>query len=142
MIAAFGVISALSDAASAQDEDSIANLRGLFWLRPGLAGILTLALLSLAGMPPAIGFIAKMYIFAAGIHTALWNLTGVMVASSIIGLFYYLNIILTMAMRPGPAPPHAIPFISRVVMATVGLPMLIFGIAPQPLIALLRAVFE
>jgi NADH-quinone oxidoreductase subunit N len=143
MIAAFGVIAALSNAASAQDEDSIADLRGLFWLRPGLAGILTLALLSLAGIPPAIGFIAKMYIFAAGIHTDLWNLTGVMVASSIIGLFYYLNIILTMAMRPGPQTQlHAIPFISRVVMATVGLPMLIFGIAPQPLISLLRTVFQ
>ena len=143
MIAAFGSIAALSDSAATEDDDTIANLRGLFWARPALAGVLTLALLSLAGIPPAIGFIAKMYVFAAGIHTALWNLTGVMVASSIIGLFYYLNIILTMAMRPGPqTPPHAIPFISRIVMATVGLPMLIFGIAPQPLIALLRAVFQ
>jgi NADH-quinone oxidoreductase subunit N len=143
MIAAFGAISALSKAASPQDEDSIANLRGLFWLRPSLAGILSLALLSLAGMPPAIGFIAKMYIFAAGIHTALWNLTGVMVASSIIGLFYYLNIILVMSMRPGPqTPPHTTPLISRITMATVSLPMLIFGIAPQPLITLLQAVFR
>jgi len=143
MIAAFGVISALSNAAAAQDDDAIANLRGLFWLRPGLAGILTLALLSLAGIPPAIGFIAKMYVFAAGIHTALWNLTGVMVASSIIGLFYYLNIILIMSVRPGPqTSPQAIPFLSRIAMATIGLPMLIFGIAPQPLITLLRAVFQ
>jgi len=143
MIAAFGVIAALSNATSLQDEDSIADLRGLFWQRPGLAGILTLALLSLAGIPPAIGFIAKMYVFAAGIHTALWNLTGVMVASSIIGLFYYLNIILTMAMRPGQqTPTPSIPLISRIAMAAVGLPMLIFGVAPQPLITLLRAVFQ
>ena len=143
MIAAFGSIAALSDSAATEDDDTIANLRGLFWARPALAGVLTLALLSLAGIPPAIGFIAKMYVFAAGIHTALWNLTGVMVASSIIGLFYYLNIILTMAMRPGPqTQPHSVPFISRIVMASVGLPMLIFGIAPQPLIALLRVVFQ
>jgi NADH-quinone oxidoreductase subunit N len=143
MIGAFGVISALSNAAAAQDDDSVANLRGLFWVRPGLAGILTLALLSLAGIPPAIGFIAKMYVFAAGIHTALWNLTGVMVASSIVGLFYYLNIILIMSMRPAQeAARQAIPFLSRIAMATIGLPMLIFGIAPQPLIALLRAVFQ
>jgi NADH-quinone oxidoreductase subunit N len=143
MIAAFGAVAALSDSAAAQDEDRVANLRGLFWARPALAGILTLALLSLAGIPPAIGFIAKMYVFAAGIHTALWNLTGVMVVSSIIGLFYYLNIILVMSMRPGPQTvPQAIPFISRIAMATVGLPMLIFGIAPQPLITLLRAVFQ
>jgi NADH-quinone oxidoreductase subunit N len=142
MIAAFGVIAALSNAAAPQDQDSITALRGLFWTRPALAATLTLALLSLAGIPPAIGFIAKMYIFAAGIHNALWNLTGVMVASSVIGLFYYLNIILIMSMRPGaetPAP--AIPITSRIAMAAISLPMLLFGIAPQPLIALLRAVF-
>jgi NADH-quinone oxidoreductase subunit N len=142
MIAAFAVIAALSDAAAAQDSDSITTLRGLFWTRPALAATLTLALLSLAGIPPAIGFIAKMYIFAAGIHNALWNLTGVMVASSVIGLFYYLNIILIMSMRPSAettAP--TIPLISRLAMAAISLPMLAFGIAPQPLIALLRAVF-
>jgi NADH-quinone oxidoreductase subunit N len=142
MIAAFGSIAALSHAAAAQDQDAIADLRGLFWRRPALAGVLTLALLSLAGIPPAIGFIAKMYIFAAGIHTALWNLTGVMVASSIIGLFYYLNIILIMSMRPDPASPEpTIPVLTRIAMAAVSLPMLVFGIAPQMLISLLRAVF-
>jgi NADH-quinone oxidoreductase subunit N len=142
MIAAFGAIAALSNAASPQDNDTIANLQGLFWVRPAIAGVLTLALLSLAGIPPAIGFIAKMYIFAAGIHTALWNLTGVMVASSIIGLFYYLNIILIMSMRPtNQTTPPTIPALSRIAMATVSLPMLLFGIAPQPLITLLRAVF-
>jgi NADH-quinone oxidoreductase subunit N len=142
MIAAFAVIAALSDAAAAQDSDSITTLRGLFWTRPALAATLTLALLSLAGIPPAIGFIAKMYILAAGIHNALWNLTGVMVASSVIGLFYYLNIILIMSMRPSAettAP--TIPLISRLAMAAISLPMLAFGIVPQPLIALLRAVF-
>jgi NADH-quinone oxidoreductase subunit N len=142
MIAAFGVVAVLSDAAAARDVDEVAALRGLFWTRPGLAAVMTLAMLSLAGIPPAIGFIAKMYIFAAGVHTALWNLTGVMVASSVIGLFYYLNVILVMSMKPGetgvlPAPN----LLGRVAMAAVSLPMLGFGIAPQPLIALLRAVF-
>jgi NADH-quinone oxidoreductase subunit N len=142
MIAAFGVVAVLSDAAAARDVDEVAALRGLFWTRPGLAAVMTLAMLSLAGIPPAIGFIAKMYIFAAGVHTALWNLTGVMVASSVIGLFYYLNVILVMSMKPGetgvlPAPN----LLGRVAMAAVSLPMLGFGIAPQPLIALIRAVF-
>jgi NADH-quinone oxidoreductase subunit N len=142
MIAAFGVVAALSNAAAPQDQDSITSLRGLFWTRPALAATLTLALLSLAGIPPAIGFIAKMYIFAAGIHNALWNLTGVMVASSVIGLFYYLNIILVMSMRPNvETQSPTIPIISRLAMAAISLPMLLFGIAPQPLIALLRAVF-
>jgi NADH-quinone oxidoreductase subunit N len=140
MIAAFGAIAALSNAAAPGDFDMITDLRGLFWRRPGIAAVLTLSMLSLAGIPPAIGFIAKMYIFAAGIHTALWNLTGVMVASSVIGLFYYLNIILVMSMRPDVEErPSAIPMTTRLILGLVGLPMLIFGIAPQPLIALLQA---
>jgi NADH-quinone oxidoreductase subunit N len=142
MIAAFGAIAALSSGAALRDTDTITAFRGLFWTQPGLATVMTLSLLSLAGIPPAIGFIAKMYVFAAGIHTALWNLTGVMVASSVIGLFYYLNIILVMAMRPGQAAAArggTLP--GRIVITTLAIPILAFGIAPQPLIALLRTVF-
>jgi NADH-quinone oxidoreductase subunit N len=121
--------------------DRVADLRGMFWTRPVLAWVMTLVLLSLAGIPPAIGFIAKMYIMAAGVHTQLWGLTGVMVASSVIGLFYYLNILLVMSMKPGEGATSPVPFGNRVAMAVVGLPMLGFGIAPEPLIALLKAVF-
>ncbi len=141
MIAAFGTIAALSSGAAMRDTDTISNLRGLFWTQPVLAAVLTLSLVSLAGIPPAIGFIAKMYIFAAGIHTALWNLTAVMVVSSVIGLFYYMNIILVMSMRPGSAAIATATTLGRVAIAALSMPILAFGIAPQPLIALLRAVF-
>jgi NADH-quinone oxidoreductase subunit N len=142
MIAAFGTIAALSRGDAPRDTDSIAALRGLFWTQPALAAVLTLSLLSLAGIPPAIGFIAKMYIFAAGIHESLWNLTAFMVASSVIGLFYYLNIILVMSMRP--AIPGVIMFgpRGRLAITALSMPILAFGIAPQPLIALLSAVFR
>jgi NADH-quinone oxidoreductase subunit N len=140
MIAAFGTIAALSSSASTRDTDTIASLRGLFWTQPALAAVLTLSLLSLAGIPPAIGFIAKMYIFAAGIHTALWRLTAVMVTSSVIGLFYYLNIILVMSMRPGEIPSGRLG--GRLAITALSMPILIFGIAPQPLVALLRSVFK
>jgi len=142
MVAAFGVVAALSGAGAERDADKVSDLRGLFWIRPGLAAVMTLALLSLAGIPPAIGFIAKMYIMAAGIHTNLWWLIGTMVASSIIGLFYYLNIIIVMSLKPGTTlVPRRTALSSRVVMALVCLPMLGFGVAPQPLIGLLKAIF-
>jgi NADH-quinone oxidoreductase subunit N len=104
-----------------------------------LAAVLTLSLLSLAGIPPAIGFIAKMYIFAAGIHTALWTLTAIMVVSSVIGLFYYLNIILVMSMRPRAITSGRLG--GRLAITALSMPILVFGIAPQPLVALLRVVF-
>jgi NADH-quinone oxidoreductase subunit N len=139
MIAAFGAIAALSSGAATRDTDSISSLRGLFWTQPALAAVLTLSLLSLAGIPPAIGFIAKMYIFAAGIHTALWTLTAIMVVSSVIGLFYYLNIILVMSMRPRAITSGRLG--GRLAITALSMPILVFGIAPQPLVALLRVVF-
>jgi NADH-quinone oxidoreductase subunit N len=143
MIAAFGAIAARSSAPAARDNDTIASLRGLFWTEPALASVLTLSLLSLAGIPPAIGFIAKMYIFASGIHTALWALTGIMVVSSVIGLFYYLNIILVMSMRAGDAAPAPSgTALGRLAMAVVTVPILGFGIAPQPLMTLLQLIFR
>jgi NADH-quinone oxidoreductase subunit N len=142
MAGAFGVVSVLSDADAPRDADRIADLRGMFWTRPGLAAVMTLMLLSLAGIPPAIGFIAKMYIMAAGIHTELWVLIGTMVASSVIGLFYYLNIIIVMSQKPEAA--DAVSRISlpgQLTMAAVSFLVVGFGVAPQPLIALLKTVF-
>jgi NADH-quinone oxidoreductase subunit N len=143
MVAAFGVIATLSDAGSPRDADTITDLRGLFWLRPLPAAVMTLALLSLAGIPPAIGFIAKMYIFAAGVHTNLWLLVGTMIASSVIGLFYYLSIIIAMTQKPHPqaAPPRP-PAAGRLVLSLISLAVFGFGIAPQPLMTLVKAMFS
>jgi len=141
MVAAFGVLAVLSNAGAARDTETIADLRGLFWSRPALAAVMTLALLSLAGMPPAIGFIAKMYIFAAGVRQELWWLVGTMIASSVIGLFYYLSVILAMAQRQGPAPSNVGGQAGgRLVLGLVSLAVLGLGVAPEPLIGLVKAV--
>ena len=145
MIGAFGVIAVLSHASDARDVDTVTELRGLFWTRPALAAVMTLLLLSLAGIPPALGFIAKMYIMAAGVHTQLWGLLAVMVVSGVIGLFYYLNIILVMSMKPNtdevPVGVLAISIPNRLAIAMVSLPILAFGVAPSPLISLLKLMF-
>jgi NADH-quinone oxidoreductase subunit N len=142
MVAAFGVIAMLSNAAAARDADTIADLRGLFWTRPLPAAVMTLALLSLAGIPPAIGFIGKMYIFAAGVHTDLWLLVGTMIASSVIGLFYYLSIIIAMTQKPlSDVVQLRLPAGGRLVLGVVSLAVFGFGVAPQPLITLVKVMF-
>jgi NADH-quinone oxidoreductase subunit N len=142
MIAAFGVIATLSTVNAGRDADRIADLRGLFWSRPLAAAVMTLALLSLAGIPPAIGFIAKMYIFAAGVHTNLWLLVGTMIASSVIGLFYYLSIIIAMTQKQAAeATVPRLPAAGRLLLSLVSLAVIGFGIAPQPLITLVKFMF-
>jgi NADH-quinone oxidoreductase subunit N len=146
VIGAFGIIGILSRATAAHDLDRVTDLRSLFWQRPFLATVMTLVLLSLAGIPPAIGFIAKFYIMAAGVNSGLRVLTLTLVISSIIGLFYYLRIILVMSLKPGttsaiPTTAIAIPITGWLAMATIGALIIGFGIAPEPLITLLKTVF-
>ena len=95
---AFGVITVLSG--PDRDADRIDDYRGLFWTRPLLASVLTGMLLSLAGIPLTGGFIGKFYLVLAGAQTSLWALIIILVATSVIGLFYYLRIIVAMYLRP------------------------------------------
>jgi NADH-quinone oxidoreductase subunit N len=143
-VAAFGVITVLSSAGEPRDLDRIEDLRGLFWTRPALAAVMTLALLSLAGIPPVIGFVAKMYVLAAAIHEDLWVLTGTLVVGSVIGLFYYLKIILVMSLKEEPATlvsPRLVSLPGGLAITIATVPLVLFGILPQPLLALLKAVF-
>ncbi len=94
MLGAFGVISMLSS--RDHEADDLVYFRGLFWRYPWLAGVFMAMLLSLAGIPLTAGFIGKFYLVTAGIGSASWPLVFVLVVSSVIGLFYYLRVILAM----------------------------------------------
>lgn len=94
-LAAFGVITVLST--RQRDADALADYRGLFWRRPGLAAVFTAALLSLAGIPLTAGFVAKFYIVSAGASSAVWLLVFVLIVSSVFGLYYYLRVVVAMA---------------------------------------------
>src|SRR5512146_1213519 len=97
-LGAFGVVSVLST--GKRETDDIEDYRALFWRRPALAGVFTLMLLSLAGIPVTAGFIGKFYIVAAGASSAMWALIIILVVSSVIGLFYYLRIVAVMYETP------------------------------------------
>ncbi len=94
ILGAFGAITALSG--SKAEPDLIDSYRGMFWKQPLLGGVFSATLLSLAGIPLTAGFVGKFYVMAAGINSHLWILVVSLVASSVIGLFYYLRIISVM----------------------------------------------
>lgn len=93
-VCAFGVITLLSNVEHETEE--INDYTGLFWRHPWLATIFTLSLFSLGGIPPTSGIIGKIYIAAAGVSSSLWLLLFVLVFGSIIGIFYYLRIVIAM----------------------------------------------
>jgi NADH-quinone oxidoreductase subunit N len=141
-LGAFGVVSVLSG--SDAEADRFEDYHGLFWRRPALAGVFTVMLLSLAGIPVTAGFIGKFYIVAAGASSAIWALIIILVVTSAMGLFYYLRIIAAMYASPEPTGGSILPRVSLqggcVLAALTGL-LLWFGVYPGPLLQMIRAVF-
>src|SRR5881397_2731675 len=85
-----------------RSEDKLVNLTdyaGLGAKRPGLAAILSLFLLSLAGVPGTAGFAGKFFIFRAALESRLVWLTVIALVTTVVSFYYYLYVIVQMYMR-------------------------------------------
>ncbi len=89
-LAAFAIVILFARAAGSEE---ISDYAGLSRRSPWLAMALLVAFLSLAGMPPLAGFVAKVYVFAAAVDSGLIYLAIIGVLNSIIGLYYYLIVL-------------------------------------------------
>lgn len=142
-IGAFGVVALLST--PGHDADSLEEYAGLFWRRPWLSASLTIMLLSLAGIPLTGGFLGKFYVIAAGLDAGLWLLVLLLVVNSVIGLFYYLRVIVAMA---GEAVPSGQPGVAGPsgawagVLSLAALTVLLIGIGvyPAPVIRVIQTM--
>lgn len=92
----FSVLVFLSSLNQQQDTDELSQLQGLFWHHPWLAVALTLAFLSLAGMPITVGFIGKFYLLTLAVELNAWWLVSAMVIGSAVALYYYLRVIFSL----------------------------------------------
>ncbi|MBH3339205.1 NADH-quinone oxidoreductase subunit NuoN [Pseudomonas mendocina] len=142
-LGAFGVITLMSTPYSGRDADAVYEYRGLFWRRPYLTAVLTVMMLSLAGIPLTAGFIGKFYVIAAGVEAQLWWLLGAMVLGSAIGVFYYLRVMVTLFMREPNMHRHDAPFdwgqrAGGIMLLVVALLAFIIGVYPQPLLELVQ----
>lgn len=141
-LGAFGVVTVLSQ--PDDDDSQLHDYAGLFWQRPWLSACMILMLLSLAGIPLTAGFVGKFYVIAAGVDSALWLLVLLLVANSVIGLFYYLRIIITMTLdHPEPTAASVsqeagIFWTQRFTLAALTFLLLWFGIYPTPLIRMIQ----
>mgnify|MGYP001115306712 FL=1 len=89
-LAAFGVVVIFWQVTGSDD---ISAYAGLSRRAPGIALAMLVAFLSLAGMPPLAGFVAKVFVFAAAVEANFIWLAVVGVLNSIIGLYYYLTVL-------------------------------------------------
>lgn len=143
-LGAFGIVTVLSASGTQADLDDLDDYRGLLWRRPWLGGTFTAMLLSLAGIPLTVGFMAKFYAVAAGVGAALWPAVFALVAGSVMGLFYYLRVIVVMS-ETAPVDtegrlPVVVPWSGSAALAVLTLMLIWLGVYPAPLVQLIRMV--
>ena len=140
MLGAFGIVTVLSTAG--RDADGLDDYQGLFWRRPVIAGIFTVTLLSLAGIPATMGFLSKFYVLAAGASTTKWVLVITVVTTSTIGLFYYLRILIALYATSfeSEASVHPIIPFDGIVLVLLAAVLIWFGVYPAPLVDLISTL--
>jgi NADH-quinone oxidoreductase subunit N len=122
------------------DSDSIADYTGMGKRAPLLAVALTLCLISLIGLPPTAGLIAKIYIFSGAVQHGLLWLVIVAVINSCVSAFYYLRVVKVMWLG-APASEEKVPssWALRTALALCCLFVLLLGIVPGGFVGIAEA---
>jgi NADH-quinone oxidoreductase subunit N len=116
--------------------DEIADYAGLSRRSPGLGLVMMVAMLSLAGMPPLAGFVAKFYIFAAAVRAGWVWLAVVGVLNAIIGLYYYMTVLKVIYLYRSEDEDKAIPSPAayKIVLVVCVVAILVIGVLSGPLL--------
>jgi NADH-quinone oxidoreductase subunit N len=137
---AFGVLLLLSR--KGFDAENLDDLKGLNDRDSWYAAMMALIMFSMAGVPPTVGFMAKLLVLEAVIRVDLWWLALIGVFFSIIGAFYYLRVIKLMYFdKPVTEEPLTIGTGARVALSLNGIAMLALGIFPAALLSVCQAAF-
>ena len=116
---------------------AISDYAGLARSNPRLGVAMTIFILSLTGLPPTMGFVAKFYVFRAALNVGYTWLVIVGVITVLISAYYYLRIIVLMWMRDG-AEIDSAPMPLNFVVGLTAVTTLVFGILPGPVMVLLE----
>jgi NADH-quinone oxidoreductase subunit N len=136
VLGAFGVVMLVS--ARGEGRTSLSSYAGLYRRSRVLAALLTLFLLSLAGIPPTAGFIAKVNVFRAAVGAGHWPLVLVGVLASVVAAFFYIRVMVLMYMQEpqDDAEPDRSPW-PRVAVAVPAVLTLMLGVFPGLVLGLL-----
>jgi NADH-quinone oxidoreductase subunit N len=132
-LGAFAVITSLRQRNVIGDE--LDDMAGLYQRAPVEAVLMLLFMLSLAGIPPAAGFLGKYYIFLSLIESGHYGLASLGVLYSLFGLYYYLKIANSMLMR-APMEIERLPVSigMRCAVGVTALATIVIGVYPEPFI--------
>ncbi len=142
LISAMTVFIAMSAYGKNSDSDHISNYAGLSRKSPWIAVPMALGLISLAGIPPCIGFIGKFTIFIAVWQSEHYVIFAAGVISAVAGLYYYLGVVRTMYWsNPTDMEPIEISFQTKIVLGLLSSSILILGFWSYPLFSIVNKIF-
>jgi NADH-quinone oxidoreductase subunit N len=134
-IGTFGILWLVS---SSKGNDTIDSFNGLGKTNPFLAVVMTIALLSLAGIPPTAGFFAKYYIFTSAFQSGYTTLVLIAILASLIGVYYYFKIIIAMFFKEASTSEEIILDLNtKLVLFIVAIATVALGLFPDFIIRLL-----
>ena len=111
---------------------NISSFNGLVKRNPLMAGTMTMALLSMSGIPPLAGFFAKYFIFVGALKAGFNGLTLIAIVSSLIGVYYYFKIIIAMFFgNPDGLPKFNLSNTHRFLLLFVSVLIVILGLFPD-----------
>jgi NADH-quinone oxidoreductase subunit N len=135
-IGAFAVVAMLErpNVHERQDAD-IASAAGLFNRRPMLAVAMAIFMLSLAGVPPMVGFFGKLYVFSAAVSAGWAWLAIIAMLNSVVSAYYYLRVVVTMFMSESDEHSYVrshLPGGASVAIAIAAIGVMLMGILASP----------
>lgn len=137
---AFGLLSLLSR--DGVEAENLEDLKGLNERDPWYAAIMAILMFSMAGVPPTVGFMAKLMVLEAVVRIDLVWVALLAVFFSIIGAFYYIRVVKYMYFdKPVTQAPLVLSGGARVAISANGLAVLLLGVFPASLLALCQAAF-
>ena len=132
MFANMGAFAIITVYAERTGSEEISDYAGLAKSSPVLAATFTLFLLSLTGIPPLAGFLAKYYVFAAAVQAGYVWLVILAVLTTVVALYYYANVIRLMYLSAEDNAHHIIPsFPAGMVLFLAAAGVVLFGVFPQ-----------
>lgn len=143
-LGAFSVIAIIS---RIRNSDEITAVQGLAKENFPLAFLMLIFLLSLAGIPPMLGFWGKFYVFAAAAQSKMFLIVAVGLVNAVIAVYYYFRVVHTMFFQSPPA--HLAPIPARLGQFSVQLlsifaasVLVVFGLFPQHVLAWIRGTAQ
>jgi len=135
-LGAFGCI--VLSAWKGYEGDELKDFRGMGWEKPVMGVVLSVCMLSLAGIPPTAGFLGKFFVFSAILKAKFYWLAVIGILNSVVAVYYYLRVVMIMYMQPREVEIHPDdrsifargPFVAGALVASAVL-ILAIGIWPQ-----------